>query len=140
MWEFSHSISTKEVNKKQIWVIWSDISNWKQWDHDIDSSEGVFVANSLIRIKPKKGPSIKATLDMVIEQSFDVYAKLPLGTNVKFYHSLTDLSDGIKLTHGIIIKGPLTFLFKYLIGNSVKKNLVATMKNLITLAKLNTSS
>ena len=134
MWQFQHSVTVNNLSKEQIWAVWSDVSNWKNWDDDIASSEGNFINNSTLLIKPKNGPRITASLICEPCNSFKVKSCLPLGATLEFSHFLTQVPSGLQITHGIIIKGPLTFLFKYVIGKTVKKNLPGAMKKLLFIA------
>ncbi len=134
MWQFQYSVMAKNLSKEQVWAVWSDIANWNKWDDDIASSEGVFAEGAIISIKPKKGPRVSAAMTCELHQSFTVKSFLPLRTKLEFIHFLTETSAGLKITHGITIQGPLTFLFKYVIGKSVEKNLPAAMDKLLKIA------
>lgn len=136
MWQFEYSVTGNNVSKEQIWTTWSDVTNWNKWDDDISSSEGAFTEGSTLSIKPKKGPRVTAIMTCKPHQSFTVKSCLPFGTNVEFVHFLTETPAGLKITHGITIQGPLTFLFKYIIGKSVEKNLPRAMDKLLHIAAL----
>jgi hypothetical protein len=135
MWQFEYSVTGNNISKEQVWAVWSDVNNWNKWDDDIDSSEGDFMDGAALSIKPKRGPRVNATMTCKLRQSFTVKSALPLGTKVEFTHFLTETPVGLKITHGITIQGPLTFLFKYVIGKSVEKNLPSTMNKLLNIAE-----
>jgi len=134
MWQFQHSVTKNNLSKEQIWAVWSDVANWKDWDDDLISSEGNFINDSIIVLKPKNGPRITASLVCKPYDSFTVKCGLPLGTKLEFSHFLTQTSSGLQITHGIMIKGPLTFLFKYFIGKTVQRNLPTAMNKLLLIA------
>jgi hypothetical protein len=136
MWHFEYSVVGEKITKKQVWSVWSDVANWNKWDDDIESSEGIFSNNATLLIKPKKGPQVTASIVCEQDRSFTVRSKLPLGTKLEFSHFLTETPAGIKITHGVMIRGPLTFLFKYIIGKGVEKNLPCAMNKLLKIAVL----
>lgn len=135
MWEFQQSVTKNSLSKEQVWATWSEVSNWNKWDDDIESSEGVFGDNSTLLIRPKSGPSITATMTCVPDESFTVNSNLPLWTRLEFVHIIKNSSAGLEITHGIKISGPLTFLFRYIIGRSVEANLPIAMEKLVQIAK-----
>lgn len=68
-------------------------------------------------------------------KSFVDESKLP-GARIIMSHTLTESAGRLLLTHQIEMKGPLAFLFAYLIGRTMKKNLPIEMRALITKAEL----
>ena len=131
-----HTIETK-ASPKAIWSLWEDVKNWSSWDHGIEFStiNGPFAKGTTGTLKPKGGPLVHTTLTQVDPfKSFIDESKLFL-TRIIVSHHL-ELSNGItKVTHRIEMKGPLSFLFAYLIGRTMKKNLPQEMATMIQKAE-----
>jgi hypothetical protein len=71
----------------------------------------------------------------VVNKSFTSHSKLPLCT-MDFLHELVDENNSLKIRHCIKIYGPLTFVFKNVIGKSASKNLPIAVKKLIDLVNM----
>ena len=131
-----HTVETT-ASAKTIWKIWEDVESWKSWDHEIAWSEkdGPFETNATGRLKPKSGPVTRFVLTEVVpfEKFIDV-ANLPL-TRLVFSHFLKTHKGKTNVTHRIEMFGGLSFLFAFVIGRSMKKNLPTSMLNLIAKAE-----
>lgn len=132
----SHTVETS-ASAKAIWSIWQDVSNWNSWDHGIEHSQidGPFKAGTKGTLKPKDGPLVHTKLTLVEPMKrFIDEAKLPL-TRLIVSHSISE-SDGKRyVTHTIEMKGLLSFLFAFLIGRNMKKNLPIEMRALVKKAE-----
>ena len=132
----SHTTETT-ASPSAIWHIWQDVSNWKTWDHGIEHSaiDGPFQAGTTGTLKPKGGPLVKTKLTQVepMKQFVDE-AKLPL-TRIIVRHSLTESSGRTYVTHRIEMKGMLFFVFAFLIGRNMKKNLPQEMQAMVKKAE-----
>lgn len=136
MWEKQISMEI-EVTKAQIWDIWSDVKNWKTWDHEVESSElnGKFEKGTKGFIKPANGP--KSTFSITSAKypnEFTIRSFLPLA-KMDFIHKMNEKDNKILLTHGIKISGLTSFLFAKLIGQKIINELPKTMENLVSRAK-----
>lgn len=135
MWQFSHSITTHKT-AEQIWKKYASPETWNTWDHDTEYAKlnGPFAAGSTIDFKPKGANKIKTVIAKCepLCQVTDV-TKLPLATLV-FDHVLEQTSAGLRVTHTVSISGPLTFLWKRIIGYKIKAGLPTSMQNLVNAA------
>lgn len=131
-----HTLTTK-ATPKQIWSIWEDVPNWNSWDHGIEYStiNGPFKAGTTGTLKPKGGPLVHTTLTRVEPlKHFIDESRLPL-TKIIVSHFLT-VSNGLThVTHQIEMNGPLAFLFAFLIGRKMKKNLPQEMAAMVNKAE-----
>jgi hypothetical protein len=127
-----HTIETK-ASPKAIWAVWQDVEKWYTWDHGVEYSsiEGSFEKGTKGVLKPKGGPVVQIELTSVEPyKRFVSESKLFLA-KIIFTHDIFELKDKTLVTHQIDMKGPWAFLFAYLIGRKMKKNLPQEMAMMI---------
>ncbi len=132
-----HTIETK-ASPKAIWHIWQDVPNWNTWDHGIEFStiNGPFTSGTTGTLKPKGGPLVHTKLTKVEPMKMFVdESKLPL-SRIIVSHYLTESQGKTQVTHQIEMTGPFAFIFAYLIGRTMKKNLPQEMAAMIKKAEL----
>lgn len=132
-----HTVETT-ATPEAIWHIWEDVTNWNTWDAGLEFStlNGPFKTGTPGTLKPKGGPLFHTKLTGVEPlKSFSDEAKLPFFTRIIVKHSLKPLSGKTLVTHRIEMKGPLAFLFSYLIGRDMKKNLSHEMLAMVKKAE-----
>jgi hypothetical protein len=132
----THTLETK-ASSEDIWQIWQDVENWNTWDHGIEYStiNGLFEEGTTGTLKPKGGPLVRTKLTCV--EPFNKFvdeSKLFLG-RIIVSHYLTKSADKTLVTHRIEMTGPLAFLYAYLIGRTMKKNLPQEMEAMIKKAE-----
>ena len=68
MWIKSYSQIYQDVNKEEIWQLWSDVNNWQQWDKEVEycRMEKPFIEGSQFILKPVGGPKVKIILSEVV--------------------------------------------------------------------------
>lgn len=138
MWNKKVTIKTK-TTREQIWKLWSDVKNWNAWDNEVDYSElnGKFEVGAIGILKPTKGPKSKFKLIKVDKfNKFTSRSFLPL-TKMDFIHEMNEKDGELFITHGVEIKGILTFLFSRVIGKKIIRELPQALKNLSKMAKKN---
>lgn len=138
MWAFEHIVCTSDVQVEQIWAVYQDVNCWSVWDTELESTElkGDFSVGSVVLIKPKRGPRVKGVItECVPNKLFTDVTTLPLKTTVAFSHHINMQDGQLMLKHRVVIAGPLTFIFKRLIGFPVSRHLPATMNRLLEFAK-----
>ena len=131
-----YTLETK-ASPKDIWSIWQDVKNWNTWDHGIEYSaiNGPFQEGTTGILKPKGGPLVHTRLTCVepfkrfVDESKLFLAKIIVS------HFLTESGGKTLVTHQIEMTGPLAFLFAYLIGRTMKKNLPQEMAAMIKKAE-----
>ncbi len=131
-----HTVETI-ASPKAIWQVWQDVSNWKTWDHGIEFSkiDGPFTTGTTGTLKPKGGPLIHTKLTHVQPmKAFVDEAKLTLA-HIVVSHSLTEYAGKTQVTHKIEMNGPLAFLWAFLIGRNMKKNLPIEMQSMVRKAE-----
>lgn len=136
MWSKELTIKV-ESSREQIWKLWSDVGNWKDWDKTIEYSklEGDFKQGSKGILKPKKGPKTKfEILEIDYLKKFTSRSNLPLA-KMDFIHELTEKEGELYLTHRLEIKGVLSPIFSRIIGENIIKELPEVMSELSNLSE-----
>lgn len=131
-----HTVETK-ASPESIWHIWQDVKNWNTWDHGIEYSriDGPFEEGTTGVLKPKGGPLVRTKLTGVDPlKKFVDESKLFLA-KIIVSHYLAKSGDKTLVTHQIEMTGPLAFLFAYLIGRTMKKNLPQEMEAMVKKAE-----
>ncbi len=131
-----HTIETT-ASPQEIWNIWQDVAKWNTWDHGIEYStiDGPFQEGTTGTLKPKGGPLVHTKLTRVEPlKMFIDESKLPL-TRIIVSHYL-NVSNGLtQVTHQIEMDGPFAFVFTFLIGRTMKRNLPQEMMALVKKAE-----
>ena len=131
-----HTVETT-ASPAAIWAIWQDVSNWNTWDHGIECSsiDGPFQVGTMGTLKPKGGPLVHTRLTCVEPMKMFIdEASLPL-TRIIVSHFMTESEGKTFVTHRIEMKGLLSFVFAFLIGRNMKKNLPKEMLAMIRKAE-----
>lgn len=131
-----HTVETS-ASPEDIWQIWQDVKNWNTWDYGIEYSNinGPFAEGAKGVLKPKGGPLVHTQLTCVEPfKKFVDESKLFLA-RIVVSHYLAQSAGKTLVTHQIEMKGPLAFLFAYLIGRTMKKNLPQEMETMVKKAE-----
>lgn len=131
-----HTVETT-ASPGAIWQIWEDVAHWNSWDHGIEFSriEGPFQTGTTGVLKPKGGPLVHTKLTRVEPMKLFIdEAQLTLA-RIIVSHSLNESAGKTLVTHEIKMQGPLAFLFAFLLGRTMKKNLPDEMRALVKKAE-----
>jgi len=136
MWIKSHSITSKEVTKEQMWALFSDVNNWAAWDKGVAFAElnGRFEKGNHFMFQPKGGPKLKIGIVEATEnKSFTDFTKFPLA---KMYgqHTFEDTANGLKITTTMKVEGILGFLWRKIVAEKIVAALPAEMEHQIKTA------
>ena len=116
---FSHTDST-QAPSDHIWQIWTDISNWKQWDKGLKDAflEGSFQVGAKGKLIPDKGPKSRFIISEVVpDQSYTFKTKIPFGWLV-ITRTLEVKDEITYFTHDVEFTG----ILKKILGNKLGKN------------------
>ena len=133
MWTKSHSVVTRAATRQQIWNLFADADHWAAWDTGLEHTKlhGKFEKGGRIELKPAGGPKVMITLLEVepLRRFLDV-TSFPLA---KMYddHTFEETADGLRITHTITVKGPLSFLWVKLVASKLAASLPRDMANQI---------
>jgi hypothetical protein len=111
---------------------YQNVSSWPLWDDEcqaVDLPDGLRVG-SKGWLKPKKGPKAKIVVSAYSENKlFVVESKLPLCV-MSFGHQLDAVGEKTVAMHWVRFDGPLSFLFRWLIGKQINATLPGTLRGL----------
>jgi hypothetical protein len=116
------------------------VSNWNTWDHGITHSaiNGPFKEGTTGTLKPKGGPLVHTKLTAVEPMKmFIVESKLPFA-RIIISHFMNVSNGKTQVAHQIEMNGPLAFVFAFLVGRTMKKNLPHEMRAMIEKAEKHT--
>ena len=123
-----------EINTEpeRVFGLYQEAAHWVDWDPEVTAAslpDGLKLG-AKGWLKPKSGPKAKIKIVEVTQgKSFSVQTRLPL-CRMCFGHSLSSSNGSTVATHWLEFKGPLSFLFRYLVGRSIKASLPNTMRGL----------
>jgi hypothetical protein len=117
----------------QIWKIWQDVENWKNWDQEIELSQidGPFQTGTTGYTKFVGTPLFKTLLTqvepykLVVQEAYLSFAK------VISYQSMSHVADKTQVTFQVEIRGPLSFFFACILGRFIKKKIPIEMDEMI---------
>ncbi len=135
-WRYTHTITAK-IEPEQIWAAYADVATWPMWDTELESCrlEGPFAVGSHTPFTPNGRREMIGTLTICEpNKRFVDVTKLPLAT-LTFDHVLEPTPAGLKITHTVVISGPLTFLWRRIIGSKIECHLASAMQQLVIHAK-----
>ncbi|MDX2469744.1 MAG: SRPBCC family protein [SAR324 cluster bacterium] len=141
MTQFQENLTFKG-RKEKVWASYTQVNQWAEWDHslvcsrlDFGDDPINFTEGATGWLQPKKGPKVKFVLTEVApEVSFTSRSQLPLDrlplASLAIEHVIAQRGDQVTITHAVTFSGPLGFLFGYLIGKEIKKDLPQALLNL----------
>lgn len=113
------------ASPERIFALYADVEKWREWDSSVAASSisGPFCAGTAGTLQPRKGVKAKILLTAVEDgRSFTVQSTLPLCT-MTFEHELTPVQNATRVVHRVTFDGPLSFFFRWVIGNQLRKEL-----------------
>ncbi len=104
-YRFTHSAQT-EAPPEEIWKIWTDVPNWKEWDTGLQSAElkGSFEVGAKGQLIPDKGPKTTfkiTTVDPGVSYTFQTnvpFGKLIVHRCLEVQNGLTVFTQEVEFT------------------------------------------
>lgn len=132
-----HEKTFKNLDKNKVWSLMTDIEAWPSWHGDLESCQlvGGFKVGSYFWLKPKGMKAFKIELTEIREWvSFTDCTRFPFA---RMYdtHSFEETPEGLKLTNCLEMKGPLKYLWYFLVGRSVANSVPEEVETLVALAR-----
>ncbi|UQS88699.1 SRPBCC family protein [Pseudomonas chlororaphis subsp. piscium] len=121
-----------EAAPAQIFALYQDVAGWASWDPEVvrASLPDGLALNARGWLKPTTGPKAKIRVVEVTKgKSFSIASRLPL-CNMLFGHDLVEVEGATLATHWVTFSGPLSFLFRRLVGSQIQASLPRTMRGL----------
>lgn len=128
-YHFSHTDST-QVSSDKIWQVWTDVSNWKQWDKGLKEAtlEGEFTVGTKGKLIPDKGPKSKFIISEIEpNKSYTFKTKTPFGWLI-IKRTLEIKDNKTFFTHDVEFTG----LLKKILGNKLGKNYRAMLPSVMS--------
>ncbi len=137
MWTRTYSKTFKNVDKKTIWKLWTDVNNWPKWHGDLDYCilEGAFVVGNHFMLKPKGVKPVKIMLTEIEKGRKFTDCTSFFGAKMVDTHELAETPEGVRLTNTLTVTGPLKFLWVKLVAQNVAKSVPGEMEALVELAR-----
>lgn len=115
--------ATIKANRSTVFSAYEEIQAWSTWDPDVAEVElnAGLALGSNGWLKPRSGP--KASIEIIEltpSKSFTVQSKLPL-CKMAVGHRLEPQGEQTIATHWVTFNGPLSFLFRFVIGRQLVK-------------------
>ena len=133
---FWYSLETS-ASPEIIWAIWTDVSNWKNWDtglKDASMKEDFQLSSKGIIISLENRKSKFKVVEFIEGQSYTIKTKLPLGSlYVKRF--LTQENGKTMFTHEVWFKGLTKGIFAKAFGAKFRKLLPDVLRNIKTIAE-----
>lgn len=136
MWEIRAEAVSK-ASAKKIWDIWTDVSAWPVWDHELQWAKlnGPFAVGTRATLKPKgffaSGFEITSA---EVERRMSDETKMPF-TKVVFDHFLIPEEGKVRIVHHVRVSGLLAPLLYCTMRLKLAKGLPIAIKALANLAE-----
>jgi hypothetical protein len=116
--------------------IWADMATWPEWNGDTEwvRLDGPFLQGARGRLKPRGGPSVPFTIEVLNDSAFvDVSALI--GARLVFDHRVTASADGTRIDVTITIDGLLGRLWRRIMGADLASSLEGDLRALAARAE-----
>lgn len=138
MWQKSYTTTIEGVSLDAIWAIWSNVPNRPAWDSDTEwaKADGPFQTGTVITFKPKGWPkTVSMTIiECIKNECFTDHTRFFLA-DLYGKHHMIKYEQGICLTTTIILKGPLAWFWRKIVGEDIVKTLPLQTSQLVQLAR-----
>jgi hypothetical protein len=137
MWTRIYSKTFENVQRLDIWRIWTDVNHWAEWHGDLDycRMEGAFTVGNHFILKPKNVRPVKIVLTEIKEGYQFTDCTVFLGAKMYDTHTLEETAEGLKLTNTLVVTGPLKWLWVKLVAQNVADTVAEETEALIKLVR-----
>ncbi len=137
MWTKSWNKTYTGLSKERIWALWTDVNNWPQWHGDLDycKLEGTFAVGNHFMLKPKGAPAVKITLTEIIDGHEFTDCTHFFGAKMYDTHKMEETLNGLRLSNKLVVRGPLKWLWIWLVANHVARSVPHEVDALADLAR-----
>lgn len=126
----THSISIN-VPRTVVFSVYSKVASWPSWDSEITKVQLPELRQGATGwLKPRHGPKARITvIETIQDRSFTIESRLPF-CRVQFEHALTEENGTTTATHRVHFIGPLSAIFRRMIGKGIDQTLPQTLAGL----------
>ncbi|MBM3610216.1 MAG: polyketide cyclase [Alphaproteobacteria bacterium] len=137
MWIRKYQKTFKNIKRKDIWRIWTDINLWPTWHGDLEHCklEGRFEVGNHFFLKPKRMKAVKIMLTEINEGYSFTDCTTFLGAKMYDTHAMEETKDGLKITNTLVVTGPLKWLWIKLVAQNVADTIPEETEALIKRAR-----
>ena len=124
MWSFEHTESTT-ATPEQIWAYYTDPASAPSWDPLVAhiKIDGPFTTGTTGTNTSAQGQKVKFTISEVTPfSSYTEINSLPLA-RLTWTHRIIPTPTGCTFTHGVIISGPLSTLYAFLLAKNFSQGM-----------------
>ncbi|MHB8357103.1 MAG: SRPBCC family protein [Vulcanimicrobiaceae bacterium] len=121
MWSKTYSQRIRGVPAEKVWKIWTDVNRWHTWQADIEYAklDGEFKVGKTFELKPRGAPRVSIQIVKVEPgRQFTDLTRFP-GARMFGRHEFITYGDELEIRTTMSIEGPLSFLWKKIVAESV---------------------
>ena len=126
------------ASPERVWSIWSDTSNWPDWNHDMESVSlaGAFASGTTGTMRTRSGGQHSVILeDVVPGRAFTVNSDGMPATRLRFRCEVEAAGSGSRISQSVTLSGPLAWLFTPMAGGRIADTFPALLRGLATAAE-----
>lgn len=142
MWQATHELVVRDLDRAAVWSAWSDVNNWHLWDRDIEFAklDDDFRPGASFVLRPKGGPNVKIRLDRA--DALVGYTDVTTFPLARMYgvHDMVETPDGLRLTITIRVEGALGWLWRKIVAQKVADEAPSQMLALAAFAREQTAA
>ena len=135
---FDRTLSTV-ATPGDVWAVWTDVSRWSEWDTKLESASvegGRLAMGASGTLEPRSGPTSSFVVsEFEPERGYAFTTRLPLCELVVRRRLGEDRDGTTAFTHEVSFRGPLSFLFGFLLGRRFRAALPGVMENVRRIAE-----
>jgi uncharacterized protein YndB with AHSA1/START domain len=131
-----HTVETT-ATPEQIWELWQDAENWKNWDQEIEFSriDGPFQTGTTGCTKFVGTPVIKTLLTQVEPQKLVVQESYLSFAKVISSQSMCQVAGKTQVTFQVEVRGLLAPFYACILGRFIKKKIPLEMEQMLRVLK-----
>ncbi|MET0356955.1 MAG: SRPBCC family protein [Cellvibrio sp.] len=135
MWRANFQTTT-DVPAENLYRALTDFNTWNKWDNGIEHTQliGEPKTGTVFMLKPKGGPEVKITIEKMWPFEVIDVAHLPLA-KMRTIHKYKRVEDVTHIYMELQIWGPLSFLWRKVIGENQIKDAAAQMQAFVEYAR-----
>jgi Polyketide cyclase / dehydrase and lipid transport len=126
------------ASQARVWSVWSDPNNWNRWNTGIRwcMLAGPLVSGATATVETMVGSKHTVTFsDVEPPARFTLSMGGPPLTTVRFLCEVRPDGSGSTISQSVSFSGPLSFLFRPLLGTQLARNFVPVLDGLAAAAE-----
>lgn len=137
MWIRKHESFYKNLRREDVWNVLIDVNHWHLWQDDLDYCrlDGEFKVGNHFLLKPKGVKPVK--IDLIdIKDGFEFTDLTHFwGAEMFDTHQLEEKDGGLLIRHKVTVKGPLKWLWIFLVAGNIAKTAHEQTESLVKFVK-----